>query len=203
FFLSIEFQETGYLVYRTYKAAFGNLPNAPVPVRLREFLADTRQIGEGVIVGTPGWPEKLEANKDAYMLEFVQRPEFLAAYPSTMTPAQFVDTLNANAGGALSQEERDQQVAALSANNTAQGRADVLRAVAEDEQLRQAEFNRAFVLMQYFGYLRRNPNDAPDTGFGGYNFWLGKLEEFGGDWRRAEMVRAFIESIEYRRRFAP
>ncbi|HYE15589.1 MAG TPA: choice-of-anchor Q domain-containing protein [Pyrinomonadaceae bacterium] len=203
FFLSIEFQETGYLVYRTYKAAFGNLPSAPVPVRLREFLADTRQIGEGVIVGTPGWPEKLEANKDAYMLEFVQRPEFLAAYPSTMTPAQFVDALNANAGGALSQEERDQQVAALSADNTAQGRADVLRAVAEDEQLRQAEFNKAFVLMQYFGYLRRNPNDAPDTGFGGYNFWLGKLEEFGGDWRRAEMVRAFIESIEYRRRFAP
>nr|MBA3243393.1 hypothetical protein [Acidobacteriota bacterium] len=57
-------------------------------------------------------------------------------------------------------------------------------------------------LMQYFGYLRRNPNDLPDTNHSGYNFWLGKLNDNGGDFRRAQMVQAFIDSIEYRRRFA-
>jgi hypothetical protein len=63
------------------------------------------------------------------------------------------------------------------------------------------ETSRAFVLMQYFGYLRRNPDDPPDSDFAGYDFWLAKLNSFGGDFRRAEMVKAFISSTEYRRRF--
>jgi hypothetical protein len=57
--------------------------------------------------------------------------------------------------------------------------------------------------MQYFGYLRRNPNDAPDADFGGYNFWLGKLNEFNGNFVNAEMVKAFIVSSEYKQRFGP
>ncbi|HYH87214.1 MAG TPA: DUF4214 domain-containing protein, partial [Pyrinomonadaceae bacterium] len=58
-------------------------------------------------------------------------------------------------------------------------------------------------LMQYFGYLRRNPDDAPQANldFEGYNFWLSKLQQFGGDFHRAEMVKAFLESTEYRARF--
>ena len=67
----------------------------------------------------------------------------------------------------------------------------------------QQESNRAFVLMQYFGYLRRNPNDAPDGNFNGYNFWLNKLNQFNGDFAGAEMVRAFLGSTEYRHRFGP
>ena len=78
-----------------------------------------------------------------------------------------------------------------------------LRRVVENGTLSQQEFNRAFVLMQYFGYLRRNPNDPPDTDYTGYDFWLGKLNQFGGNFVNAEMVKAFITSIEYRRRFAP
>ena len=74
-------------------------------------------------------------------------------------------------------------------------RAQVFRIVAESEELGLAEFRRAFVLMQYFGYLRRDP-DA-----GGFNFWLSKLNDFNGDYIRAEMVKAFISSIEYRQRF--
>ena len=74
-------------------------------------------------------------------------------------------------------------------------RAQVFRIIAESEELRLAEFRRAFVLMQYFGYLRRDP-DAE-----GFNFWLQKLNDFGGDYIRAEMVKAFISSIEYRQRF--
>ena len=62
---------------------------------------------------------------------------------------------------------------------------------------------RAFVQIEYFGYLRRNPNDTPDNNFTGYNFWLNKLTQFNGDFLKAEMVKAFIESDEYRHRFGP
>jgi hypothetical protein len=75
--------------------------------------------------------------------------------------------------------------------------------VAEDADLVQQELNKAFVLMQYFGYLRRNPDDEPDLDFSGYNFWLSKLNQFNGNFIDAEMVKAFIISTEYRKRFAP
>jgi hypothetical protein len=201
FFLSIEFQQTGYLVYRLYKSAFGNVAGTPVPVRFQQFFPDTQEIGRGVIVGVGNWEQQLEANKQAFALKFVQRAEFLARYPRTLSPAQFVDTLNANAGGVLDAAERQSLINELSANNTDAGRASVLRKVAEDATLVQQEFNPAFVLMQYFGYLRRNPDDPPDADFTGYNFWLGKLNEFNGNYIAAEMVKAFITSVEYRQRF--
>jgi Domain of unknown function (DUF4214) len=75
--------------------------------------------------------------------------------------------------------------------------------VAEDPEFSSAESNRAFVLMQYFGYLRRNPNSTPDTDFTGYDFWLTKLNQFDGNFVNAEMVKAFIQSTEYRQRFGP
>lgn len=198
FFLSIEFQETGYAVYLAHQAAFAG---SPVPVTLEDFLPDVQGIGRGVIIGQPGALAQLEANTVAYFNEFVTRPEFTTQYPSSMTPAQFVDELNSNSGGSLSQSERDALVAELTANNTTAGRASVLRKVTDDSTFRAAEFNRAFVLMQYFGYLRRNPNDTPDTDYAGYFFWLNKLDSFNGDFRAAEMVKAFITSAEYRQRF--
>ena len=67
---------------------------------------------------------------------------------------------------------------------------------------RQKENNSAFVLMQYFGYLRRDPAAAPDSDLSGYNFWLNKLNQFGGNYVDAEMIKAFITSFEYRGRFA-
>ena len=209
FFVSIEFQETGYLVYRVHKAAFGDAtsPNVEgtVPViRLTDFLADTRRIGEGVVVNRGEWAAQLEANKQAFALEFVLRPGFVGAFPLAMAPEQFVDKLNQNAGGVLSQGERDALVAQLAnAVNPTAARASVLRQVAEHEALKAAEFRRAFVLMQYFGYLRRNPDEAPEPGFNyaGWKFWLGKLNEFNGNYVQAEMVKAFLDSGEYRNRF--
>jgi len=65
----------------------------------------------------------------------------------------------------------------------------------------QQEFNKAFVLMEYFGYLQRNPNDPPDGNWNGYIFWLGKLNQFNGNFIQAEMVKAFLSSDEYRHRF--
>ena len=211
FFLSIEFQDTGYLVERVYKAAYGDaigsstFPSAhqlPVPaVRLNEFLFDTQEIGQGVIVGQGSWQQQIENNKQAFTAAFVQRGRFTTAFPTSMTAAQFVDTLDANAGNPLSAPERNQLVADLSTN--AKTRAQVLRAIAEDPDLNTAEFNRAFVLMQYLGYLRRNPNDPQDTDYSGFDFWLTKLNQFNGNFVNAEMVKAFITSGEYRHRFGP
>jgi len=211
FFLSIEFQDTGYLIERIYKAAYGDATSTStfpathqlsVPVvRLNEFLADTREIGEGVIVGQANWEQQIENNKQAFTSGFVTRSRFTEAFPASMAPAQFVDQLNQNAGNPLSSSERDQLVTDLASGT--KSRAQVLRAIAEDLDLKSAEVNRAFVLMQYFGYLRRNPNDPQDSDYTGYDFWLTKLNQFGGNYINAEMVRAFITSIEYRQRFGP
>lgn len=199
FFLSIEFQNTGYLVYRTYKVAYGNLSGKPVPITLQQFLPDTQAIGNGVIVNQDNWQQRLETNKQAYFNVFVMRDQFAALYPQTMTPEQFVDTLNTNAGGMLSQATRDSLVNDLKTG--VKTRAQALRMVAEDQTLQIIEFNKAFVLMQYFGYLKRNPDDAPDQDFSGWQFWLNKLNQFNGNYINAEMVKAFIESDEYQKRF--
>jgi hypothetical protein len=216
FFLSIEFQQTGYLVERFYKVAYGDVNGIStfgvnhqlaVPVvRFNEFLKDTQRIGQGVVVLQSGWEQSLENNKQAYALEFVQTSRFITAFPVSLTPEQFVDGLNQNAGNVLSASERATAIslfsgAANSSNNTA--RAQALRQVSEDTDLFNAEYNRAFVLAQYFGYLRRNPNDAPDSDHTGYDFWLSKLNQFNGNYINAEMVKAFLSSIEYRQRFGP
>lgn len=136
------------------------------------------------------------------MLEFLQRQRFITEYPVSLTPAEFVNKLNLNAGGVLSQGERAQLVAELTAAmDPNQGRASVLRKVAEDADMNRNETKRAFVQMQYFGYLRRNPNDPPDSDFAGWQFWLNELNQFNGNFVEAEMVKAFITSGEYTHRF--
>jgi uncharacterized delta-60 repeat protein len=201
FFLSIEFQQTGYLVYRSYKTAYGNISGKPVPVVFSEFLPDTQQIGQGVVVGQTGWEATLENNKRVFMEAFVRRSRFATAFPPGTSAGQYVDTLNANAGGVLTTAERDLLVSDLISGAKTAGQ--VLRVVAEDQDLQTREFNKAFVLMQYFGYLRRNPNDPPEQtlDFQGYNFWLGKLNQFNGNFQNADMVQAFLTSGEYRGRF--
>ncbi len=211
FFLSIEFRETGFLVTKMYKAAYGDATGTStlggthqlsVPViRFEEFLPDTQRIGRGVVVHQPGWEAQIEANKTAFTQEFVQRQRFLNDYPLSLTPTDFVDRLNGRAGGPLDASERQALINELTANNTTAGRASVLRKVAEDATLDAAERNRAFVLMQYFGYLRRNPNSGQDADYTGYDFWLGNLEKAGGNFVQAELVKAFITSTEYRQRF--
>ncbi|HEX8189416.1 MAG TPA: carboxypeptidase regulatory-like domain-containing protein, partial [Pyrinomonadaceae bacterium] len=202
FFLSIEFQETGFLVYRAYRAAYGNLPGKPVPLMLGEFLPDTRQLGEGVVVGREGWQARLAANQTAYFQRFVTTERFLSKYPEGMDGDAFTRALYATAGVELGDEDLGNALQAFRVMGPTAARAAVLRALVEGETMRRRETNRAFVLMQYFGYLRRDPDAAPDADFSGYQFWLSKLEEFGGDYRRAEMVKAFLDATEYRNRFA-
>lgn len=209
FFLSIEFQQTGYLAERFYKVAYGDAQgqstlggNHPllVPViRRSEFLPDYLQLSHGVIIGQPDALTILEANKVQYANDFVARTRFTTAFPAGMSPATFVDTLNTNSGNALSTAERNQLVADLTGGQKT--RAQVVRAVAEDSDLVNSEKNRAFVLMQYLGYLRRDPNAGQDTDYTGYEFWLQKLNQHGGDFHAAQMVRSFIVSGEYLNRF--
>jgi PKD repeat protein len=197
FFLSIEFHNTGYFVYRLHQAAFNSGEN----LRLGDFLPDSQAIRRDVIVGAGNWEQQLADNKQAYLSDFVSRQAFADKYPTSMTAAQYVDALNANAGGSLSQAERDQLVGKLEGGTI--DRAQALLSVAEDPDFDRREMNRAFVLMEYFGYLRRNPTDLPDTDLTGFNFWKTKLDQFGGNYIRAEMVKAFISAGEYLSRFGP
>jgi hypothetical protein len=216
FYLSIEFQDTGYLVERLYKVSYGDafgistlggMHTIAVPiVRLNEFLSDTQQIGQGVIVGQPGWELALENNKQAFTTEFVQRSRFTSTYQTSISPTTFVNALFTNAGFTPATGERQAAINEFGSATTiadAAARARAVRRVAESPTLNTLESNRAFVLMQFFGYLRRNPNDPQDTNYTGYDFWLGKLNQFNGNFVNAEMVKAFITSSEYRQRFGP
>jgi hypothetical protein len=210
FFLSIEFQQTGYFVIRVHKAAFGSAKSTP---RYLRFLRDQRRVTEGVIVGNFGWEVLLEANRQAFLEEFVSRPEFISAFPQGSNAFTFVDTLFANEGVVPTTNERQSALNAYGTGNTL-GRAAALKSVAESDTVFDKQYNSAFVLMQYFGYLRRDADDAPDNNFAGYDFWLNKMNQFSvagenvrdpsvalNRVKRAEMVKSFIVSGEYLGRF--
>jgi uncharacterized protein (TIGR03118 family) len=181
FFRSTEFQETGFFVYRTYKAAFGGAAGS-TPTYL-EFIHDRSSLTFG-----PG----LEASKQAFINNFVTRPAFTTALPPSLTNAQYVDQLNSNTGNSLTPAERDVLVQGL--DNGTQTRTTVLRALVDNAAFRTRETNPAFVLMEYFGYLRR------DRDPGGFSFWLNILNTTNNF---NSMVCAFINSPEYQQRFSP
>ncbi|MGH9929278.1 MAG: PQQ-dependent sugar dehydrogenase [Pyrinomonadaceae bacterium] len=186
YFLSIEFQQTGGLVNGLYRTSFDRLPF------YSEFVPDSQTVGQNVVVGRTGWEAQLETNKQAFVNAWVQRLPFVTAYGSLSNDA-YVDTLISHTGVSFNSGERNALVSSL-VNQTAT-RASVLRQIAEDPRFVSAKFNETFVMMEYFGYLRRDP-DA-----GGYQFWLNKLNQFNGNFEQAEMVKAFIVSGEFRDRF--
>jgi len=192
FFLSIEFQETGYLLYRFNKSSFGTMP------RRNDFLVEMQAIAQGVVVGQTGWQQKLEDNKREAAERWSHRDDFRARFDGRSN-SQFVDDLFANAGVTPGQQERQDLINRL--NAALETRGSVLRKVAENAELTRKEKNPAFVLMQYFGYLHRNPDEGADHDLSGFNFWLHKLDDNGGDFHRAEMVKAFLVAGEYRDRF--
>ena len=110
-----------------------------------------------------------------------------------MDNSLFVDTLIQHTGVTFTSGERDALVTGLGTGTMTRG--DALRSIAENQTFVNAKFNETFVMMEYFGYLRRDP-DA-----GGFAFWLQKLNEFNGNFEQADMVKAFIVSGEYRDRF--
>jgi hypothetical protein len=180
FFRSQEFHDTGLFVYCLYAGALGRTP------AFAEFISD-----RGKAVGGPG----LEQARSAVLEEFVNRPEFAAKYPPELSREQFVDSLlqiiRQRAGiGAPSLRG-----VLLSAYNSG-GRAAAVRAGVGAPEFVRAQYNQAFVQMEYFGYLRRDPDRA------GYDFWLNVLNKNdSGNYR--DMVCSFITSAEYQRRFGP
>jgi hypothetical protein len=181
FFIEQEFQDTGSFVYRFYKASYGQLPT------YAQFIADRSRVVGG---------SNLEAGKQSFADAWVQRPEFLAKYPTALAPGDFIDQLIATVKTATN-NKADLSVNRANYLNTLQasGRGSVLRQIVDDTAFKQAEYNNAFVLMQYFGYLRRDPDDA------GYKFWLDVLNNRVANNYRG-MVCAFITSAEYQDRFS-
>lgn len=201
YFLSTEFQATGYFVYRLYKGAFNRMP------LFTEFTPDEQTMAAGIVVNDQLSPGIIETNKTAFATKFVSRPEFQVSYGG-LNNQQYVDKLIANTGETLSAAERDALINGLT--NGQESRATVLLKLLDGttvtaggttqfsnnyaKSFYQRESNPAFVLMQYFGYLKRDPDTA------GFNFWLAKLNQYG-NFTNAEMVRSFIVSNEYRQRF--
>jgi hypothetical protein len=191
FFGSTEFQLKGYFVYRFYKLSFNRLPT------YAEIVPDMRTVTGSTQAGT-------FQKRAAFVANFVTRPSFLALYPDLMPNATFVNTLMdrynlqsittpdpANPDGTTKVTlTRTDLINGL--NNGTLDRAKVLRAIADSDQVFNFEYNQAFVLMQYIGYLRRDPET------GGYNAWLNYLNSTG-DFRT--MISGFVNSKEYRARF--
>jgi hypothetical protein len=217
YYLSIEFEATGSEVIRIYKTSFTDTLQRPRGLpRYREFLRDAQEIGRGVVVGQGNWQQQLADNILNFARQWVTRPEVLAALPDTGTNADpYVDTLFLNSEVMPSALERNAAIAAFGSGGV-EGRARALLSVTASPSVFNRQYNAAFVLMEYLGYLRRNPDDAPDANYDGFDFWLRKLDAFslpGEDMRdplvatrriqRSEMVKAFISSTEYRRRFGP
>jgi hypothetical protein len=183
FFASPEFQQTGSFVYLVYKAGLGR------QLSYAEFNAARTQ----VLAGT-----SLATSQAAFANAFVQGPEFVQKFQTSLTAESFVDALLAQIS-AVSQvdlsPQRGQMIATYQTGGSMnQGRALVLQMVTADGSLQQAEYNSSFVLMEYFGYLRR------DADPGGYQFWLNALNRVPGSYRG--MVCSFITSTEYQRRFS-
>ncbi|HEY0006292.1 MAG TPA: PQQ-dependent sugar dehydrogenase [Pyrinomonadaceae bacterium] len=185
FFIEVEFQETGFFVYRFYKASFARRPT------YAEFMRDRSHL----VVGP-----NLAADKLAYALEFVRRSEFTVKYPLTLSGTDFVDALlqTVKNSSALDLASRRSELLAEynAGSNQSESRARVVRKLIEYPEYAQAEYNRGFVLAEYFSYLRRDPDE------GGYLFWLDVLNNKVPNNYRS-MVCAFITSTEYQQRFSP
>jgi hypothetical protein len=183
FFIEQEFQQTGSFVIRFYQAALCRRPS------FAEFTADRSPL----IVGA-----NLEANKQAFAQDFVQRAEFIQKYPLFLTGPNFVDqvlgTIRDCSGLDLTSRRGELLGAYNSSTNPTISRSRVIRLIVDDADFIAAQYNSGFVLAEYFGYLRRDPDLA------GFNFWLDVLNNrVPGNYR--SMVCAFITSEEYQKRF--
>jgi len=176
FFKSAEFQERGYFVYRFYSAAFGRKPD------YAEFVPDLANVS-GFLAN-----DQLEVAKVTFANGFASRPAFVAKFGS-LDNQHFVDALLTTVGVTLS--SRQSMIDGL--NNNTLTRAQALREIAESGEVQQKYYNQAFVVMEYFGYLRRDPDIL-------YLNWISALDS--GAVSRT-MVTGFVNSAEYRQRFGP
>jgi N-acetylneuraminic acid mutarotase len=176
FFIEQEFQRTGNFIYRLYKASLGRQPN------YAEFESDRDKVVGGATLGE---------QQQRLVEEWVTRPAFRQQYLESMSAAEFVNRLFDTAELSAFEIRHEQIRALLRGDKT---RVQIVRDLIDNPELQNREYNQSFVLMQYFGYLRRNPDRD------GYNFWLNVLDHQPGNFRG--MVCAFITSSEYQQRFS-
>jgi glucose/arabinose dehydrogenase len=194
FFGSPEFRLKGFFVYIFYRVAFDRRPD------YAEIIPDMRSV-------TGQTPADTFARRAAFPVAFVQRPEFRAAYDSLSNTAYVNALLDRyglqqittpdpqNPEGATRVTlTRAELISRLGATGTQSlTRAQVLRAVVESEEVGAREFNGTFVAMQYYGYLRRTPEET------GYQNWLRVINQDPQNVR--VMINGFLNSTEYRLRF--
>jgi hypothetical protein len=176
FFRSSEFQERAYFIYRFYSAV-GKIP------LYEGFMPDFAKVS-GFLTA-----QQLEDNKVAFVNEFMTRTDFQTKYGALTDPSAYVDALLQTVGFTAT-PNRATWIQAL--GNGSMTRAQVLRAVVEDGQTYQKYYTEAFVIMQYFGYLRRSADAS-------YRNWIQTMNDTGGDYRT--MINGFLNSAEYRNRF--
>jgi hypothetical protein len=185
FLVESEFQETGSFVYRLYKGALGRR------LAFSEFSTDRQQV---VAV------DNLDAKKAAFADAFVRRQEFMQKYGNATNAESFVDaliqTVRQSSGANLSNQRNALLAKYNSGANINEARSLAVREAIEDASFKQAEYNKSFVLMQYFGYLQRNPDE------GGYQFWLNVLDNKEPH-NYTGMICSFLTSAEYQKRFSP
>jgi len=210
FFLSPEFRNTGYFVLRVYRGSLGRMPyfggSVPADNMKDEFTRDHAAVSAGIVVNNQLDQTVMYANKQAFVNQFVTRADFLSIYGG-LDNEHYVDKLFQTTAITPTAEERQELINGLSAGN--ETRASVLFKIVDGRtedsvpvlQTRYGQLfynqqlNPGFVQMEYFGYMKRDPDEA------GYAFWLAKLNQYGGNFVDAQMVLAFISSPEYRARF--
>jgi CubicO group peptidase (beta-lactamase class C family) len=178
FFRSEEFQSRAYFIYRFYSAV-GKIP------LYEGFMPDFAKVS-GFLTA-----QQLEDNKAAFVNEFMTRQDFQTKYGALTDPTAYVDAL-LQTMGLPNHQQRNFWIASLT--NGSLTRAQVLRALVESGEVYQKYYNEAFVIMQYFGYLRRSADSS-------YRNWIQTMNDTNGDYR--VMINGFLNSLEYRQRFGP
>ena len=185
--LVTEFERWSLPLYLLYKVSYGRVP------RYDEFIADAQTVGRGIVLFRLDWEQQLQNNFRSFAEGWTERSAFKKAYAGK-TAALYVDQLFSNAGVKPDETQRSELVEGLQSG--AETRASVLLKVISKETVTQRERNTALLLLHYFGYLRRNPDDPPDKGWDGFNYWRAELEKSGDPGR---VTRAFMLSGEYKK----
>ncbi|HEX8284693.1 MAG TPA: hypothetical protein VF588_15115 [Pyrinomonadaceae bacterium] len=174
-------------LYRLHLVARGRVP------RFSEFMPDARALGRGLVPGFEEAQRDFDGRLRGLAREWAARDDFRALYGG-LDDARFVARLYENAGLEADPAARAALTSALASGE--ETRAGALVRVAEDPRLAERERARSLLLLHYFGFLRRNPDDPPDNNLEGFNFWLAQLEQTQDPDR---IALAFRDSFEYKR----
>lgn len=180
-------QDWSETIYRLHFASFGKLPH------YADFMKDLKSVGNGLLPGFERQQLNFTSSLRQFAEEFTERPQFASTYRE-LSDAQFVEKLIANTGIQLDQSEHDRLVNKLATQQDT--RAGVLLDVVYNPRFVEKEHTKATVLLHYFAFLHRNPDDPPDNNMNGFNFWVEDLARSGN---REKIYSAFQDSIEYKR----